>query len=579
MLDGILVSNIVYELQEIIGGRIDKIHQPNSYELVLSIRAKNKNKKLLLSSNANEPRINFVNEKSINPTTPPSFCMVLRKHLNGRIISVRQPNFDRIVEIEVEATNELFDKTNKKLIIEIMGRHSNIILIDDNGIVIDSIKHVNKTVSSVRQILPKRPYKSPPSNDKLSFLDMNIENLKSSLASKKNQPLQSVIFKSYTGISPHIANLICTNANLDPDDQFLFNEDNLNSLFRSLSELKTIIENNEFNPYIAYSEDIITSIHSVYPFSNNELKLVYYNTVSEAIETYYAKYGKGNKIKQKREELKRLVKLNISRCQKKSTMFFEELDRVSENTQCGYYGELILINLYRIEKGSSSFTTRNLKHPEEEDVTIPLNPNINASKNAENYFKLYRKMRRQHDALNKQIIANYQEQYYLESILESLELNISEGEINEIMIELEEEKIIKQKEKNKPKDTTYIPQPLSFTSSEGNIILVGKNNKQNEAITSQAKGTDIWLHTKDLPGSHVIIKNPKREEISDTLLEEGAALAAFYSKGKKESLVAVDYTLRKFVKKPSGAKAGMVIYTNHKTIYVKPSNIINCKTS
>lgn len=569
MLDGILIANVAHELSQIINSRIEKIYQPSKEEIILTIRSGGKNLKLLLSVNATAPRIHFTQEKLINPQTPPTFCMLLRKHISGKIVRVVQPNFERIIQIHIESTSEMLDITTKVLTIEIMGKHSNIILVNDSGTIIDSIKHVNSSVSSVRQVMPKTQYKLPPSQDKEDFLNLNLYNLKETVENKQTETVQNIIYKSYTGISPNLATILCEQANIDPSATLLQNNITVEELYKPLKNLKEDIQNAHFTPFILKDGKKLKSLHTLYKCAYESTHIIsHFETISQAIEYFYTEREQNYRIIQKTSDLKKIVSQNINKCVKKIQKFELLYKEIEKKDDLKLFGELITSNIHVIEKGATQVTLTNFYEDDMSKVTIFLDNTLTAQQNAQAYFKQYNKLKRSEIALKEQVTESKDLLTYLESVGEFLNGNLTDNEINEIREELVQVNILKRK--NKTKVGNEKSKPLTYTSVDGYEIIVGKNNKQNDEITLNSHPQDIWLHTKDIAGSHVIIKcNTK--QVPNTTITQAAEIAAYYSKGKNGSLVAVDYTQKKFVKKPKGAKPGMVIYTNHKTAYVNPS--------
>ena len=570
MIDGIVLSNILADLKKLENGRIDKIYQPNKEEIVLTVRAGGKNHKLLLSANASTPRINFTEKKLENPQQPPMFCMLLRKHVAGRIVSIKQPNFERIIEIEIESNNEMMELSKKRLIIEIMGKHSNIILVRDDEVIIDSIKHVNSVLSSVREVMPGKLYVSPPSQDKIPFLELSKNNWSQILEKNIGEEIYKIIYKKYTGISPNIANIICTKSEVNPE-KININQSEAEKIYEALEELVNDIKNENFNPFVVTTEKKFVTSHSLYKWAYKGYVIIDFSSISEAIEYFYTNREQDYRITQKTSDLKKIISQNISRCIKKQDMFNKNLREISNKEQLKLYGELITANAHNIGEASHSFTTENFYDENLSKITIKLDPEKTPIENAQAFFKEYNKQKRAEIAIQQQVKDNIEEQKYLESVHSSLSRDLTDTEINEIREELADVKIIKNRGKNKNKKT--VSQPLKLISSDGFEIFIGKNNKQNDEITTNANNNDMWLHTKDIPGSHVIIKT-KGTDIPNTTIEEAAKLAAFYSKYSGATTVPVDYTLKKYVKKPNGAKPGMVIYTHQKTAFVEPKNEI-----
>lgn len=578
--DGITVSALISEIKDkITGGRIDKIYQPENDEIILSIRSFGKAYKLLLTANPSNPKFHFTSESKDNPLNPPLFCMVMRKHLqSGKIIAIDQPDFDRIVNIYVESMNELGDYSIKKLIFEIMGRHSNIILTDDNNIILDCIKHITHDKSSVREVLPGKEYIMPPAQNKYNTLKLDKDNFFKAFNNSLTKKAQSMIYQSYTGISPVIASEICIRAGIDASD-FCESLDTAGqeALFNSFSDFISDIKSEKYNPQLISDNSgkvIDFSPVNMIQFSGYNIKN--YTSVSELIEDFYRSRDFVYRMNQKTQDLKKLVSQNIERCIRKKELQLKTLKEIENRDTLRLFGELITANIYSIKKGMTTAELPNFYSENYETVSIPLDGNKTPSENAQKYFKAYNKAKRTLDALQEQILSNNDELEYLEGVLTSVGNCTNEQDIKEIRQELRDNGYIKKIKGSKGKTSQKKSKPLHFISSDGYDIYVGKNNYQNDELTLKfAKPKDIWLHTKKIPGSHVIVVY-KGETFPDTTLTEAAMLAAYYSKAQGSPMVPVDYTEKKNVKKPNGAKPGMVIYETNKTAYVdSDESIIN----
>ncbi len=573
-LDGIAAANIKDELKsKLLNGRIDKVYQPENDEIILSIRSLKKAYKLLITANASNPRIHLTEKNKLNPMQPPLFCMVLRKHLaSGKIIDITQPNFERILNIHIESINELGDYSIKRLIIEIMGKHSNIILVDENGIILDAVKHISHEKSSVREVLPGKEYRFPPS-EKYDTLLLDEENFNFTVNKSSSKKLQNLIYESYNGISPSFASEICFRAGLDSSDNVdVISDNRLKMLYNEFKNIVEKIKTGNFSPEIIYSEkNKIIDFSSMEMSQYSGLKKQKFSSISELLEFFYTERDLQYRMNQKSQDLKKIIANNIERCIKKKNIQIKTMKEISGRDRLKLYGELITANIYSVPKGTDSYTTQNFYDKDLKDITIPLDPELTPSENAQKFFKQYNKEKRTFSALQTQIKQNDEELEYLEGLLTSVQVSTDEQNIKEIRQELYEQGFIKKLNHPKGKIKPVKSKPLHYISSDGFNIYVGKNNRQNDELTLKfAKNTDIWLHTKKIPGSHVII-SAEGKEIPDNTLNEAALLAAFYSKGKNSALVPVDYTPKKFVKKPSGAKPGMVIYETNKTAYITPT--------
>ncbi len=572
--DGSVVNSIVHELNEtLVNGKIDKVYQPEKDELLIYIRSYKDTRKLLLSASSTFPKVHLTEKNKSNPTVAPSFCMLLRKHLlGGRIIAVRQPEFERIIEIDIDSFDELGYSTHKTLIAEIMGRHSNIIFIDKpTRKIIDSIKRVSFEISSVREVLPGREYEYPPSGEKTSPLDVPKSSFLEGIAKIPGSiKAEKYLLSAYNGISPAAARDICLKAGIDADiDLTQCNDELLNRLYAAFSSFQQSILSASFSPNIVYKEGKAAD------FSCFELDIYKgydrqgFASISETVERFYHEKDQKDRMKQKSGDIHKIITNRLDRCHKKLEILSGELQEAADSEKYKIYGDLIMSNIYDLQKGQEKTRLQNYYSPDGEYIEIKMDTQLTPSANAQRYYKHYNKSKNAINKINVQIEENKQEIMYLETQLDNLDKCTEELELEEIRNELAEQGYIKAKKAAKNKKVKA-SNPMRFISSTGFEIYVGKNNVQNDYLTLKfAVNQDIWLHTKDIPGSHVIIKT-EGKDVDDSTLQEAANLAAFYSKGKMSSKVPVDYTRRKNVKKPNGAKPGMVIYENYFTIYITP---------
>ena len=584
-LDGLVIHSIVDELhKKLLGGKIDKVYQPENDEVVLHIRNNKENFKLVLSCSASNPRVYLASDyKKENPINAPMFCMLFRKYIQGgNIVNVSQVDFERIIKISVESFDELKEKTTKDIIIEIMGRHSNIILThSSNNKIIDSAKRIPPSVSRVRQILPGQTYVLPPKQDKLNpITDISLNSFVDTLSSFDG-PIFKAIYSKFLGISPVIAKEICFRANID--ENLLVSEissDDISKIYKEFHNLFKHIKDNIYNPCMV----IDTSIDKVLNFSCinlslfSNLSIINDDSISKILENYYATKDIKDRIHQRSSDLRKSISIKLDRLYNKLNKQEKELIE-SENADIyKIKGELITSYIYMIEKGMESVEVANFYDPEYKNIKISLNTNFTPSENAQKYFKKYNKLKTAKKELTEQMAISKEEIEYLENVLLSIENceNLEDLEdIKEELIKLGYARAPRRFKAKKEMDLTT--KPNKFISSDGFTILVGKNNKQNDYLTLRiADPEDIWMHTKNIPGSHVIIKCAGVEVPDNTLLE-GAMLAAYFSKGRMSSQVPVDYTMKKHVKKPSGSKPGMVIYETNNTIYVTPEEEVISK--
>nr|WP_297395491.1 NFACT RNA binding domain-containing protein [uncultured Peptostreptococcus sp.] len=580
--DGIVVKSLVGELREkLIDSKIDKVYQPEKDEVCLKIRSKEGACKLLLSASASHPRVYIANKyEKTNPKKAPVFCMTLRKYIQGGVIvGIDQVGFERIIKISVESYDELREKTRKDLYIEIMGKHSNIILVSDlEGKVIDSIKRVPLSVSRARQVLPGVSYELPPSQDKLNPLD-RIDVDKFTLRINRSKgPVFKAIYGNILGLSPLLAREVCVRVGLEANTEVedLSNED-IRSLVDCINTIFDDLDKNKVYPSIIIDKkrDKIVEFSSIRLSQYKDLTEIYNDSISTIIEDYYLAKDKKDRINQRASSMKKNLSLKLDRVKHKIDKQMIELKESENADKYRIKGELITSYIYMIKEGMDKVVLENF-YDNNKEIEIDLRVNLSPSENAQKYFKKYNKLKNAGEEISKQMVINIQEKEYLENTLLSIENCDDAKELKEIREELIREGYIKSYKMPK-KDNKPGTDMRKFTSYHGKLIIVGKNNKQNDYLTLRlADNEDLWFHTKDIPGSHVLIKSAGMT-VTDEELIEAATLAAYYSKARMSSNVPVDYTMRKNVKKPSGAKPGMVIYEKNKTIYVTPSDEAKAK--
>lgn len=569
--DGVVISNIVHELRRILlDGRINKISQPENDELILTIKAQGRGQyKLFLSASAGLPLIYLTENTKPNPLTAPNFCMLLRKHLNNaKIIDITQPDFERIVNIKLEHYDEMGDLCTKYLIIELMGKHSNIIFCNEDMTIIDSIKRISHSVSSVREVLPGRDYFIPSTTKKYNPMTMDYHSFYETMT-KKNMPLGKALYSNLTGISPLLANELCYRASLDSSDSTeAISESAYLHLYRNLERLMEEVASGSFTPNIVYQEGAPIEFSSVSLSCYEDLDVRNFDSVSAMLEEYYASKNTISRIRQKSADLRKIVANAIDRTSKKYDLQVKQLKDTEKREKYKVYGELITAYGYDLEPGAKVLTATN--YYTNEEIDIPLDPTITPLENAKHYFDKYSKLKRTYDALSSLILETRDELTHLSSIRNALDIATEENDLMDIKKELEDYGYIKKKyssKKTNKKSAMKKSSPLHYISSDGFHIYVGKNNFQNDELTFQlAEGGDWWFHAKNIPGSHVIVKTHGKE-LPDNTFEEAARLAAHYSEAKNAGKVEIDYTLKKNVKKPSGGKPGFVIYhTNYSMI-------------
>lgn len=565
--DGITIAAIVKELDEkIVGGRIHKIAQPEKDELLLTIKNSGSQVRMLMSADASLPLLYLTESNKTSPLTAPNFCMLLRKHLhNARIISVTQPGLERIVRLELEHLNELGDICTKYLVIELMGKHSNIIFYDDKNMIIDSIKHVSGMVSSVREVLPGREYFVPKTLEKQEPLGIAAVEVQSKLMSMiaDNRALQAFksLYVGFTGISPCIAQEVCYQAKVDADKPIgELEEQELERLSVAFAKLMAAVQEGNFQANIVYENQKPAEYAAVLLTSYNEEARVNYESISELLEQYYAQKNAITRIRQRSVDLRKIVQTALERNVKKYDLQLKQLEDTQKREQYRIYGELLNTYGYGAEPGAKSIEV--LNYYDNEMVTIPLDDTITAIENAKKYFDKYQKLKRTYEALTTLTQETKDEIEHLKSISNSLDIALKEEDLVQIKEELIESGYVRRKGGTKKIKITS--KPFHYISSDGFHIYVGKNNFQNEELTFKfATGNDWWFHAKGMPGSHVIVKT-EGEELPDRTFEEAGKLAAYYSQGRGQEKVEIDYTQKKNVKKPNASKPGFVVYyTNY----------------
>ncbi len=571
--DGIVARCIVEELTKVlVGGRIEKVFQPEADEIVMNIRAWNTNHKLLLSASANYPRIHVTDAVKENPAAPPVFCMLLRKHLSGgKILAFEFHDYERIIGMHVESANELGDVSVKKLIIEIMGRHSNIILVNSEDKIIDAIKHVDSDISRVREVMPARPYILPPGQDKTSpdFL-VPEELVKNALSVQV--PLEKYLLNSIKGFSPLLCREICHRAGIDQRTPAAdMDASQQSSLINVAAAAVKEISDCSFKPCIIFEDEAMEKPLDFHCLDIRQYRhVISLESMSKVLDSFYAARDRSERLKQKKSDVLKVLNNALDRCNKKLAIQQETMREVADREKLKLFGELITANIYCIPANTKSVSLLNYYSEEGEYIDIPLDENLLPQENAQRYFKKYTKAKSTWMYTGKQLEETRKELDYLESVLQLLENCITPAETDEVRQELADQGYMVLKKKAGFKKQTKPSEPLRFKSSDGLDIFVGKNNRQNDYLTLKlASSNDIWFHTKNIPGSHVIVRK-LQNEIPESTLKEAALLAAWHSKAKMSSNVPVDFTTVRNVKKPSGAKPGMVIYENYRTLGVTP---------
>ncbi|MDY3031307.1 MAG: NFACT RNA binding domain-containing protein [Clostridia bacterium] len=574
-LDAVCIKGICAELSEkLLNGRIDKIHQPEKDEIVIHVRTFTDNYRLVISAGSAHPRIHLTNTQKKNPITAPMFCMLLRKHLgSGKIIAIEQVGFERIIKISVESYDELGDLTVKHIIAEIMGRNSNIILVNDDMKIIDSIKRVDFTVSTVRQVLPGLEYVLPPTQERTPLTDVDSD---TTIDFTKPQPAEKALMSSVSGISPLTAREVIYRALGRTDvNTAELNLNKQSSVKAELIRLAENVKNGKFTPCVIKEK----SSGRLIDFSAVEIRqyeglaeVTETETLSTALDDFYSIRDMHERMRQRSADMVKLLNNAAERTEKKITILVKTLKDAENKDTYKIMGELITSNLYRIKDGDRELTAENY-YDNMNEIKIPLLPELSASQNAQRYFKRYNKAKTAETEAAKQLKNAREELDYIESTLAAVENAETETDLREIRAELIKEGYLKRRQDNKRRKNKP-SEPLHFVSSDGFDIYVGKNNTQNDYVTTKlANSSDLWFHTKNIHGSHTIIKLGINKDVPRTTVIEAAQLAAYYSKARESSQVPVDYTKIKNVKKPNGAKPGMVIYEGYNTIYVTPHKI------
>ena len=568
--DGITICSLTKEFNEkLSGGRINKIAQPEKDELLLTIKTKEGQTRLLLSVNPSLPLAYITENNKQSPLTAPNFCMLLRKHLNnGRIICVTQPGLERIIDIEIEHLDEMGDLCKKHLIIELMGKHSNIIFTDDNDRIIDSIKRINASVSSVREVLPGLTYFIPNTTDKLDALNTSKEEFIINVCSK-NLPLAKAIYTTYTGFSPSVSEELCYGSGLSGDlNAADIDEDYKLHIANVFCNFVEDIKNGSFTPCVAYINNAPKEYFVFAPASYDTDSIKHFTSTSNMLENFYAEKNSLTRIHQRSGDLRQIINTNLERNYKKYDLQTRQLEDTKNRDKFKLYGELLTAYAYEIISGSAECTVNN--YYTGEDITIPLDKDLSPMENSRKYYEKYNKQKRTYEALVEQVASTKTEIDQLESIKTSLEIATAYEDLVQIKEELVTYGFIKNKGPIKGRNEKAKSKPFHYLSSDGIDIFVGKNNIQNEELTFKfANGNDYWFHAKDMPGSHVIVK-VGNSPLPDSTYEDAAKLAAYYSKGRDMEKVEVDYVEKKFVKKVPGAPLGFVIYNTNYSMNIAP---------
>lgn len=572
-LDGAFLHIVKTELEPLIGSRVDKVYQPSREEFVISLRTfRDGAKKLILSANSVSARVNITEASFENPQQPPMLCMLMRKHLcGGRLTAIRQDGLERILYFDFECTNEIGDVVTNTLIAEIMGRHSNLILVRD-GRVIDSMKRVTDDISSVRRVLPNIPYETPPRSDRLCLLEATPEQVLEAIEDSPER-LAKKLSSVLEGISPIFArecayyaakdvDVVCSELSDSAKDRLKF------ILLKAKKALNGEAEFTIVSDLNGNKKDFC--FINIEQYATGML-ISHCDNANALLDSFFAAAGRTERTKQRAHDLLKLLMNSYERISRKLELQKKELSECGEREVFRVCGDLINANIYRLEKGMTKCTLEDFYTGEARE--IQLDSRLTPAQNAQKYYNEYRKLDTAEKMLTDLIAKGQQELIYIDSVFDAVSRTESEADLAEIRRELREQGYLRGGVRADEK-VKKLSQPLQYCSTDGFDILVGRNNRQNDQLTLKtAKATDIWLHTQGIPGSHVIIRCEGKSP-SERTIYEAAMLAAYHSKGRASSQVPVDYTAVKFVKKPAGGKPGMVIFTNNKTLFVSPDEAL-----
>lgn len=569
-LDGIVISNLVYELNNALeNARISKIAQPETDELLFTCKGPKGNSRVAISASASLPFVYLTHENKQSPLQAPTFCMVLRKHIaNGKILRVYQPGLERIIHFEVEHLNELGDLCKKTLIVELMGKHSNIIFCNEDGIIIDSIKRISSATSSVREVLPNREYFIPTTQgEKANPLEISREEI-AAILKDKPLPLSKAIYTSFTGISPLIANEIVYRAGFDGDASVAsLTEAELLHLANHFVWFMDDVKEHNYRPNIVRNGKEPIDYSSVSLTMYEQYEATEFDTISEVLESYYAEKNVYSRIRQKSVDLRKIVSTALERNVKKYDLQIKQQKDAAKKDKYKLYGELLQAYGYGIEPGAKFAEVENY-YDNNALIKIPLDSELSALDNSKKFFDKYGKLKRTSEALEGLIEETHNQIVHLESIQNALDIAVSSDDLVQIKEELLEYGFIKKTRSAKKEKTKS--KPFHYRSADGYDIFVGKNNYQNDELSFKvATGNDWWFHAKGMPGSHVIVKS-NNEELPDRVYEEAGRLAAFYSKARENEKVEIDYLQKKNLKKPSGAAPGFVVYYTNYSLVIEP---------
>lgn len=573
-LDGVFLSLIKDELQSSLeDARVDRIHQPSKEEIIINFRTRQKPHKILFNVNASQARVHETHLTVENPKAPPMFCMLLRKHLSsGKLISIRQDGFERILYFDFDSSNEMGDIVRLTLVIEIMGRHSNLILVNSEGKILDSIKRIGQDVSSVRPVLPGMLYSPPPKEKRLNIFDFKNDELLEVLEKSREKDLSKVLLHTFEGISPVMAReAVFYSAKTDTlafKDLTDSQKDKLCFFFANTAD--SVKEHKNKFVTLKTKENQLKDFCFTDILQYGSLMIrKEFSSPSELLDHFFAERDRLSRTRQRADDLFKLLISTSERINRRISNQLTELEECKNRDDYKKTGDLIISNIYKIKKGDGEVMLTDYTSEDMREIKVALDKRLTPQQNAQKYYNEYKKCDTAERMLTRLIKEGRQELLYIDSVFDALTRASNESDILALREELYEQGYLRLPKKSKAKPQKMLP-PLKFKTSSGFEVLVGRNNRQNDKLTlKDSLKTDIWLHTKDIPGSHVILKtngsNPTDDDIS-----QAACIAAYHSKAKTSSSVAVDYTYVKNVKKPNGAKPGMVIFTDNKTLFVTP---------
>lgn len=574
--DAITTACVARELNELLAdGRVDKIYMPDTCDIIMHIRAQGQNRKLLLSCNASFPRVYLTDAARENPLSPPNFCMLLRKFLTGgKILSVKQYGLERIIEFSIEVRSELGDIVEKKLIVELLGKYSNILLVHENGKIADCVRHVDASVTTMRLVLPGLPYELPPKMEKQNPFTCDKTQFFSIISSgTPGKSVDKLLLENILGLSPLLSREIVYRAVRRTDLTVAeLTNNQIYDIAAQLADFFERVQNGSFEPVLLYQENKPTDFA---PFPITQYETLYtahaVKRLCDSLDSFYLEREQHNKMTTLSRDIAKNVTNLIQRCRKKMHLQEQSVKDAEKRETDKLYGDLITANIYRISPGDRVLNAVNFYDAEQSELQIKLDPTLSPAQNAQKYYARYNKLKSTAENAAQQLEKSTTDLVYLESVSNAIAQCESAADLREIKAELVGGGYLKNRQKNaKRKEKDSVSAPAEYLSCDGFTILVGKNNKQNDFLTLKlAHGNDLWFHTKNIPGSHTVILTENRE-VPETTVWEAACLAAYHSKARASDNVPVDYTSIRNVKKPSGAKPGMVIYVKNKTVYASP---------